>query len=109
MAVEDAAALAECIDFIFTKEDLGSVLRIWEEIRIPRVKYVHESSVLHGTILHFPDGPEQEARDAAMRAEVEGGQFVESPNQWSDPTIQVWVYSYDVIEEVRAVCSKRIS
>jgi len=107
MAVEDAAALAECLSFITRKHDIHKALKLFQDIRIPRVKHVHEASVLHGTILHFPDGPAQQARDAAMRAEVEGKHFVESPNQWSDPTMQVWCYSYDVVEEVRREWAKR--
>jgi salicylate hydroxylase len=103
MAVEDAAALAECLDFAAGKQDLRGALQLFQDVRIPRVKHVHEASVLHGQTLHFPDGPVQQARDAAMRAEVEGRHFVESPNQWSDPTMQVWCYSYNVVEEVKRI------
>lgn len=107
MAVEDAAALAECLDFAASKQDLRDALQLFQDVRIPRVKHVHEASVLHGQTLHFPDGPVQQARDAAMRAEVEGRHFVESPNQWSDPTMQVWCYSYNVVEEVKRIGAER--
>jgi salicylate hydroxylase len=107
MAVEDAAALAECLDYITAKADLHIALEMFEDVRIPRVKQVHEASVLHGQTLHFPDGPVQEARDAAMRPEVDGTPYVESPNQWSDPTMNVWIYAYDVVDEIRKTCARR--
>jgi salicylate hydroxylase len=50
---------------------------------------------VNGLIWHYPDGPEQELRDAGMNAEVEGRPFVWSPNQWSDPATQWWAYGYD--------------
>ena len=109
MAVEDAAALAECLDFVTSKERLDHALDLFQAVRIPRVRKVHESSLCHGTILHFPDGQLQEARDAAMQPEVEGRHFAASPNQWSDPTMQVWVYAYDVIDDVRKVGNERFS
>ena len=107
MAVEDAAALAECLSFMATEEDLGAALEIYEDVRIPRVKQVHEASVVQGQTLHFPDGPVQEARDAAMRPEVEGTSYVDTPNQWSDPTMNAWIYPYDVIADVVAACDRR--
>lgn len=51
--------------------------------------------MVNSMIWHFGDGPLQEARDKAMRAEVEGRHFLSSPNQWSDPVTQEWAYGYD--------------
>jgi salicylate hydroxylase len=62
---------------------------------------MQEASLVNGLLWHFDDGPEQEARDEAMRPEVEGKQFAESPNQWSDPVTAAWAYGYDAEEEVR--------
>jgi len=56
---------------------------------------MQQASLINGRILHFADGPEQEARDRGMRAEVEGRKVWESPNQWSDPTTAGWAYGYD--------------
>ena len=100
MAVEDAACLAECLKSFAGKDMLRSALKLYEKLRIPRVKAVQEASNLHGITLHFADGPLQEARDAAMRPEVEGRHFVDSPNQWSDPMTQQFCYNYDAVEEV---------
>lgn len=100
MAVEDAAILAECIDRINSKEQLAEALSYYESIRLKRTMLVREASLVNGTVLHYDDGPEQEARDAAMRPEVEGRHFIESPNRWSDPATQLWCYFYDIKREV---------
>ena len=100
MAVEDAATLAEILEVYPRKDSLREALDLYQKLRIPRTKAVQEASDLHGFILHYPDGTLQEARDAAMKAEVRGAHFVESPNQWSDPATQQFAYSYDAVEKV---------
>jgi salicylate hydroxylase len=62
---------------------------------------MQHASLINGMLWHFPDGPIQEARDAAMRPEVEGRKFDQSPNQWSDPVTQTWAYGYNAAEEIR--------
>jgi salicylate hydroxylase len=101
MAVEDGAALAESLDHVTSPEDLGRALAIFETVRVKRSSQMQEASLVNGKLWHFPDGPEQEARDAAMRPEVEGRHFIESPNQWSDPVTQTWAYSYDPVEAIK--------
>lgn len=98
MAVEDAAALAAALRHMSQPEDLIDIIDKWTKIRIPRVKAVHESSIAHGLIMHFADGPVQQARDVALAVELKDFPFDESPNQWSDPTMTEWVYKYDVVE-----------
>jgi len=101
MAVEDAAALAEAIDLADSVADLPQALGVWQSVRILRTSQMQEASLINGKLWHFPDGPEQRARDAATRAEVEGRQFTTSANQWSDPTTQRWCYGYDAEAEVK--------
>jgi salicylate hydroxylase len=101
VAVEDAATLAECLKRLPRKEMLRYAIDVYEGVRIPRARRAQEASIRHGYTLHFPDGPLQQARDAAMRPEVDGRHFIASPNQWSDPTTQIWAYSYDPILEVQ--------
>lgn len=101
MAVEDAAALAEAISTIKSKHQLPTALNVFQTVRVKRAYQMQEASLINGKLLHFADGPEQQARDAAMRPEVEGRPFDESPNQWSDPVTQAWSYGYDA-EEVMA-------
>lgn len=97
MAVEDGAALAEALSHAHSADDIIPVLDVYQEVRIKRSSQMQQASLVNGIVWHFPDGPEQEARDAAMRAETEGRTFMESPNQWSDPTTQAWAYGYDAV------------
>lgn len=95
MAVEDGAALATTLSRISSTDELPFALRVYEQERVMRSGDMQRASMVNGLIWHFPDGPEQEARDASMRAEVEGKAFSWSANQWSDPVTQWWAYGYD--------------
>ncbi len=101
MAVEDGAALAEVLSVIESREQVCDALRIFEKERMKRSGGMQSASLVNGKLWHFPDGPQQEARDRGMRAEVEGKPFLESTNQWSDPVTQVWAYGYDAEKAVR--------
>jgi salicylate hydroxylase len=107
MAVEDASALAQAIDLANDKDQLPEALKVWESVRIQRSSQMQEASLINGRLWHFADGPEQEARDAASKAEVEGRQFTTSSNQWSDPTAQRWCYGYDAELEIKKAWEKR--
>jgi hypothetical protein len=97
MAIEDAAALATALQDARGSTDLARVIRIFEEVRGERTGQMQQASSLNAQLLHFADGPEQRARDAAMSAEVLGLQFETSSNQWSDPVTQQWAYGYDAV------------
>lgn len=102
MAVEDGAALASVLSQITSPKEIPFALRLFEKERVKRSSMMQEASMVNSMIWHFGDGPLQEARDAAMRPEVEGRHFLSSPNQWSDPVTQSWAYGYDaeaVMEE----------
>ena len=101
IAVEDGAALAESLDHMESHKEFCRALEIFEAVRVKRSSQMQEASLVNGKLWHFHDGPEQEARDIAMRPEVEGRHFIESPNQWSDPVTQTWAYGYDTVEEVK--------
>ncbi|KAL3479834.1 hypothetical protein BJX99DRAFT_255270 [Aspergillus californicus] len=94
MAVEDAAALAAALNKLGSREDLADVVSKWTVVRKRRTTQVHQASLGHGVILHLPDGPVQRARDEALKGELGAGGITESPNQWSDPTVTEWLYSY---------------
>ncbi|KAJ8118508.1 hypothetical protein OPT61_g525 [Boeremia exigua] len=106
MAVEDGAALAVILNEITTLKDLPSALRSFEKERIQRSSDMQNASMVNGVIWHFPDGPEQEARDASMAAEVCGKPFTSSANQWSDPDTQWWAYGYDAEKKMKEVWDK---
>ncbi|GAB7329001.1 hypothetical protein MBLNU13_g00854t1 [Cladosporium sp. NU13] len=88
MAVEDAAALATALQDVRSHSDLVRVLRVFEEVRRERTRPMQQASSLNAQLLHFADGPEQQARDAAMEAEVLGLHFETSSNQWSHSLTQ---------------------
>lgn len=97
MAIEDAATLATALQDARGQTDLARVLRVFEEVRGKRTRQMQQASSLNAQLLHFADGPEQQARDAAMEAEVLGLHFETSSNQWSDPVAQQWAYGYDAV------------
>lgn len=100
MAVEDGAALAVVLGHISSREELPFAVRLFAEERRNRAGQMQEASRVNSMLWHFADGPLQEARDAAMRPEVDGLTYLSSPNQWSDPVTQQWAYGYDAEEEM---------
>ena len=67
-AIEDGATLAAILRTM--KDDVPAALRRYEELRKPRATRLQEASAVNRVRFHLPDGPEQQARDAAM---VNGG------------------------------------
>lgn len=105
MAVEDGAALAAILHEISSRSDLRMAINLFEKVRMQRSYQMQEASLLNSKLWHLPDGPLQQARDEAMRNEVEGKPFVDSPNQWSDPVTQDWAYGYDAEEAMKEAWS----
>jgi len=73
--------------------------------RLSRATATQESSRLNQKIFHLPDGPDQRARDDAMRiamaAELEGRPIPDgNPNQWADRTKNRVQFDYDAYAEV---------
>lgn len=62
-SIEDGATLAACL----TRLPPRDALQRYEAIRLPRATRLQEMSRANKTRFHLPDGPEQEARDAALR------------------------------------------
>ena len=98
MAVEDGAALAEILSLITAPSQLVQALKVFERVRILRSGQMQEASLVNGKLWHFADGPEQQARDAAM---LKPEKYGESPNQWSDAVTGWWTYGYDAEKEAR--------
>lgn len=95
MAIEDGVGLSRALSKMTSPDQLPECLEIFQRVRCSRANQMQEASLLNGHLWHFPDGPLQQARDAAMAPEVKGIPFVSSPNQWSDPATQMWCYGYD--------------
>ncbi|WP_230859464.1 FAD-dependent monooxygenase [Actinoplanes aureus] len=81
-AIEDGAALAECL-----RRDrfVPDALRRYEQVRLPRTSRMQEISAGNKTRFHLPDGPAQRDRDQQMTA---GSQA------WSFNALG-WVYEHD--------------
>ena len=109
-AIEDGAALAECLERAKAPEDLPKLLKAFEAIRKPRCEKVQEGARQNGNNWHMPDGPEQEQRDKAMKQEsyAEHRERVQedsteavhdaNPNIWSDEDFQPWLFGHNVFE-----------
>ncbi|MFC9664094.1 FAD-dependent monooxygenase [Nocardia sp. NPDC127606] len=78
-AIEDAAALAQCLA---AESDPARSLAVYERIRIPRAGRLQQLSHDRKDINHLPDGPEQRQRDAELG---KGDALVRSG----------WIYQYD--------------
>lgn len=100
IAVEDGVALTRALSKIHSKDQIPLALSLFEKVRIQRASKMQEASLLNGKLWHFPDGPLQQGRDAAMLPEVNDVPFSHSPNQWSDPATQMWCYAYDAEREI---------
>jgi salicylate hydroxylase len=87
-AVEDAAVLASCLAADPTRPD--QALHRYESLRIERTTRLQEVSHGRAHINHLPDGPEQQARDAALAS--------------ADPLVASgWIYGYDAMAAVEGV------
>ncbi|KAE8380191.1 hypothetical protein BDV26DRAFT_145222 [Aspergillus bertholletiae] len=109
MAVEDAATLRKALTYVTSKRDLQPVLQLVEKLRIRRAKQVQEASLANSRVLHLRDGPEQVARDSAMRPSVEGVPLKKSPYGMTDPETQNWCYGYDVQRDFEEAWEKVVS
>jgi salicylate hydroxylase len=79
-AIEDAAALARCL--AADPADPAAALLRYEELRIPRTTRLQAVSHARARVNHLPDGPEQQARDAAFSG--------------TDPlAASGWIYAHD--------------
>ncbi|MGI5219104.1 FAD-dependent monooxygenase [Nocardia sp. CA-290969] len=79
-AIEDAAALAQCL--AGEPENPEKALSVYEQLRIPRAGRLQQLSHERKDINHLPDGADQQRRDAELGA---GDALVRSG----------WIYGYD--------------
>lgn len=96
-SMEDGAFLAKCIAPVVNgKLSIREAISLYEKERMPKAYFKQQVSFLNGAIWHLPDGPQQQARDAAMAPELEGKYFIRSSNLYGDPQTVLDVYGYDV-------------
>ncbi|KIH93559.1 salicylate hydroxylase [Sporothrix brasiliensis 5110] len=95
-AMEDGAFLGTCIAAVVAgRLPLDAAVGLYERERMPKAFAKQQVSFLNGAIWHLPDGPAQQARDAAMAPELQGQYFVKSSNLYGDPKTVLDVYGYD--------------
>ncbi|KAH8684494.1 putative monooxygenase [Tricladium varicosporioides] len=111
MAVEDAETLTGCISMMQKRNgSLGHAMGVFEKVRKRRVEAVRDASLHAGNVLQLKRGPEQEARDGALRSDgVEEGasqtdEFYVKKMSYgiADQEIRDWSYGYNVLKQVEA-------
>jgi salicylate hydroxylase len=91
-AVEDVAVLHLALDRISTKDDLQVLLKTYELARKPRAEHIMSVAGNNRTVLHLPDGPEQQERDTKFKAVTEGS---ENPDLLGDVKTQRFLWDHD--------------
>jgi salicylate hydroxylase len=94
MAIEDGSVLGNLFSHLTDASQIPYFLRAYETLRLSRTANTQAQSRLNQKIFHYEDGPEQEARDASMRAAMRG-QTEGSANQWADKAKSKIQFSYD--------------
>ncbi len=82
-SIEDAAVLARCLSEI---DDPAHALARYEVLRRDRTAQVQTKARENGVMFHLPDGPEQQARDAALAA----------PSATGATHRNAWLFDYDI-------------
>ncbi|ORX60649.1 FAD/NAD(P)-binding domain-containing protein, partial [Hesseltinella vesiculosa] len=94
-ATEDAATLGVLFSYGAKARDIPRLLKMYEDLCRSRVERIQRVSFDTGGTWHLPDGPQQQARDAALKRDaVRSGK---SPNKWSDEEFQPWLFGHDAI------------
>lgn len=86
--------------------DVPSLLRAYQEIRLPRTDIVQQEARMNRTIFHMEDGPDQERRDRSMKQAMEvalqeaqegekGADCAGTENLWGDRKRTDNVFGYD--------------
>ncbi|KAF9236355.1 FAD/NAD(P)-binding domain-containing protein [Melanogaster broomeanus] len=113
MAVEDAAVLGNLFSRLSSRAQIMPLLHAYQTIRHARATETQGSSRLNQHIFHLPDSPEQEQRDAQMRAAMEDAlreargepplsisdSSTGNANQWADKGKNRIQFGYDADEE----------
>ena len=73
MAIEDAAVLGNLLSRITHISQLEPLLKVYQDLRLPRTAIAQEASRANQRVFHLPDGPEQKARDERMRSNLSQG------------------------------------
>ena len=80
------------LSLITSKDQIPVALQAYEKSRKQRAEIVQQSGTENRRTLHFPDGPEQQARDEQFRAPKTAGS---NPDRWSDHETQRFLWGWD--------------
>lgn len=89
-AIEDGAILARLLAGA-TPADVPAALQTYQQIRQPRAATFQRRSWANATTFHLRDGPEQQARDAAL------ARAAQAPDDLDGPDPMGWIYGYDAL------------
>ena len=89
MGIEDAGALSTFLGKMGEKSQLPEMIRLYEDIRKPRALELRRLSTAFKELYTLLDGPEQQARDDALRS---GEPYDGWPNFMSDPVLKPKLY-----------------
>lgn len=105
----DGAFLAKTIgEAVKGNISIAEAVELYENERMPKAYAKQQVSFLNGAIWHLPDGPEQQARDAAMSTELTGQPFLRSPKLYGDPATVLEVYGYDAEAHAEKAIAKYV-
>ena len=104
MTLEDGAVLGNLLSRISHISQLGPLLKVYQDLRLPRTAEMQASSRLNQHIYHLQDGPEQRKRDEdmkkAMTLQLSGKSSIWNQNQSAGGVGNDVIFGYDADLEV---------
>lgn len=91
-AIEDAGVLCLALNRVSQPGDIPYLLKAYELARKSRAETVASTAGATRKVLHFHDGPEQQARDEKFKSVAAGG---ENPDLLGDAKAQSFLWGYD--------------
>ena len=93
--------IVECLAQAPDVSEIPYYMNQFETLRRDRCYVILDGARNNGGIWHLLDGPEQLARDVAMRVGAkplsagDSAAADDNPNRWSDPKFQPWMFGHD--------------
>ncbi|KXJ85635.1 hypothetical protein Micbo1qcDRAFT_221762 [Microdochium bolleyi] len=106
-AIEDGAVLGSLLGKMESRDQLPQALDMYQRLRKARGEAIVRETFKQREAFHMPDGPAQEARDQLFLSQLGKEITGRFPSRWTCPTIQPWLYGYDVCAEVEAAMRKK--
>ncbi|KAL0067219.1 hypothetical protein AAF712_005789 [Marasmius tenuissimus] len=105
MAIEDGAVLGNLFSRLQSRSQIPMLVKAYEEIRYRRATDMQTGSMDNRRLFHMSDGPEQQARDAAMLLAMENATKLDghndpssNPTPWADKSKNKEHFGYDADE-----------